>query len=306
MNLVLDRLWDQQNRTLVLVICAGMIALIAIADWLTAPYLSLGFLYLFPVMLAAGFQPRPSIVALGVVCALLSEAFSSLNAEGRIVRLIFEILALSASGLFVSELVRSRRLTRQTQERLRVLINTSPAAIVLADRSGVIELANRAADDFLLPALGSLLGQSIYSFLPELRNAFGNDGARNLRTSMQCEVHRGDDEKFIAEMWFSTWREKGQSKLAAIIGQLGDQPSDNVRTSIDAENNGVDRPRLNDRQATVLRLVFEGHSNREISSRLDLTSSAVKNTIQQLFAKTGVNSRSQMVRVALERYHDLL
>jgi DNA-binding CsgD family transcriptional regulator len=37
-----------------------------------------------------------------------------------------------------------------------------------------------------------------------------------------------------------------------------------------------------------------------------MTPSGVKNTIQQLFTKGGVNNRSQLVRVALERYRDLL
>jgi DNA-binding CsgD family transcriptional regulator len=32
----------------------------------------------------------------------------------------------------------------------------------------------------------------------------------------------------------------------------------------------------------------------------------VKNTLQQLFAKTEVRTRSQLVRVALERYRELL
>jgi len=34
--------------------------------------------------------------------------------------------------------------------------------------------------------------------------------------------------------------------------------------------------------------------------------SSVKATLQQLFSKTGVRTRSQLVRVALERYKDLL
>ena len=37
------------------------------------PYVSLGFLYLFPIMLAAGFLPRWSIALLGVGCAILSD-----------------------------------------------------------------------------------------------------------------------------------------------------------------------------------------------------------------------------------------
>ena len=69
---------------------------------------------------------------------------------------------------------------------------------------------------------------------------------------------------------------------------------------------GAERPSLNDRQVAVLQRVLEGLPNREIASRLEMTPSAVKNTLQQLFSKAEVNNRSQLVRVALERYWDLL
>jgi two-component system, NarL family, nitrate/nitrite response regulator NarL len=57
---------------------------------------------------------------------------------------------------------------------------------------------------------------------------------------------------------------------------------------------------LNDRQRDVLQGVFEGLSNKEIAARLDISEPYVKAILQQLFNKTGVRSRSQLVRVALE------
>lgn len=50
----------------------------ALVDW-TKPYVSLGFLYLFPIILAAGFLPRWAIGSLGSGCAILAEVFSSLD-----------------------------------------------------------------------------------------------------------------------------------------------------------------------------------------------------------------------------------
>jgi DNA-binding NarL/FixJ family response regulator len=58
---------------------------------------------------------------------------------------------------------------------------------------------------------------------------------------------------------------------------------------------------LNARERTVLKAVFEGLSNRDIAAKLFTTEGAVKATMQQLFDKTGVRSRSQLVRIALER-----
>jgi two-component system, NarL family, nitrate/nitrite response regulator NarL len=55
-----------------------------------------------------------------------------------------------------------------------------------------------------------------------------------------------------------------------------------------------------------MRLVVQGLANKEIGAQLQVSESAVKNTLQQLFAKSEVRTRSQLVRVALERYRDLL
>jgi DNA-binding NarL/FixJ family response regulator len=64
--------------------------------------------------------------------------------------------------------------------------------------------------------------------------------------------------------------------------------------------------RLSEREREVLRDVFEGLANKEIAVRLQVSESSVKATLQQLFSKTGVRTRSQLVRVALEKYRDSL
>jgi DNA-binding NarL/FixJ family response regulator len=60
-------------------------------------------------------------------------------------------------------------------------------------------------------------------------------------------------------------------------------------------------PALNNREEAVLQGVFEGLTNKEIAAHLDISESYVKAVLQQLFAKTGVRTRSQLVRVALEK-----
>ncbi len=62
------------------------------------------------------------------------------------------------------------------------------------------------------------------------------------------------------------------------------------------------RSRFTERDRLVLRCVFEGLSNKEIAERLKISESAVKASLQQLFSKTGVRTRSQLVRVALEHH----
>jgi len=66
------------------------------------------------------------------------------------------------------------------------------------------------------------------------------------------------------------------------------------------------RSKFTERERQVLSFVFEGLANKQIADRLQISETAVKASLQQLFAKTGVRTRSQLVRVALEQYRDQL
>lgn len=59
---------------------------------------------------------------------------------------------------------------------------------------------------------------------------------------------------------------------------------------------------LTERERQVLKGVFAGLSNKEIGTQLKISEASVKSALQQLFIKTGVRTRSQLVRVALEEY----
>ena len=58
------------------------------------------------------------------------------------------------------------------------------------------------------------------------------------------------------------------------------------------------------RERQVLSFVFEGLANKEIAARIGVSEASVKSTLQQLFSKTGVRTRSQLVRIVLEQYRD--
>ena len=58
---------------------------------------------------------------------------------------------------------------------------------------------------------------------------------------------------------------------------------------------------LTQRERFVLQGVFEGLSNKEIAAQLQISEGSVKAVLQQLFDKTGVRTRAQLVRIALER-----
>lgn len=295
----LESIWEIRNRNRVLSASAAVVVIIAVVDWATYPYVSLGFLYLFPIIAAAGFLPRWVIAVVAIGCAILSEIFSSLPRS--YVRLGFEALALAGCGLFMAELIRNRRLNADSQRRLQVLVETSPAAIVTVDERGTIELANKAAADLLDPRSGQVVGGPIAAFLPDLHHAIRWEEAPQFRASMQCRAHRSNGESFLADVWFSTYVEGGAHKLAAIITDATENSSMDNHAPAERESTP-----LNHREIDVLRLLVQGLGNKEIAGRMNLSESTVKNTLQQLFAKTGVRTRSQLVRVAMEQYRHLL
>ena len=53
-----------------------------------------------------------------------------------------------------------------------------------------------------------------------------------------------------------------------------------------------ERSALNSREAEVLRLLVQGLANKEIASHTEMSESGVKKTLQQLFAKTDVRTRT--------------
>lgn len=70
---------------------------------------------------------------------------------------------------------------------------------------------------------------------------------------------------------------------------------------IGAKSSGTPaRAEFTEREAVVLRLVWEGLGNKEIGVELGCSETAVKGILQQLFRKTGTHMRAQLVRFVLE------
>ena len=65
---------------------------------------------------------------------------------------------------------------------------------------------------------------------------------------------------------------------------------------------GISIPRFTPRERQILRGVFAGLSNKEIAFQHGISEPLVKAVLQQLFEKTGVRTRVQLVRVAIEKY----
>src|SRR6266404_3990266 len=64
---------------------------------------------------------------------------------------------------------------------------------------------------------------------------------------------------------------------------------------------GVTRVQLTPREMATLRLMADGKANKEIASELDISERTVKTHLAHLFAKLGVASRTEAVKVATRR-----
>ena len=90
---------------------AGLLtALIAICDRGIEGNIPLGFLYLFPMLLAGGVMTRWQIALSAALCTFLTELFDSFDwSLAGIPRDILIFSAFFGMGLFVYEIVRSRQ-----------------------------------------------------------------------------------------------------------------------------------------------------------------------------------------------------
>ena len=76
-----------------------------------------------------------------------------------------------------------------------------------------------------------------------------------------------------------------------------------IETSSIAQRDARDRAQtLTSRQSEVMRGILDGLSNKEIAVAINASESSVKAVIQELFRKAGVRTRSQLVRIAIEKH----
>lgn len=221
------------------------IVVIAVLDWKVKPNVSLGFLYVFPILFLSLFSPRRQIVAVATACGVLREVLSPLAWDGdATARMLMGLVAFLGAGLFVSELARNRRLAvehaaqlkqqialrEEVEEELRVLVESSPAAIFTLDGEGRILLANEAAHR-LLAFEEPMQGERIDPYLGALVSALERQPSL-LRTNMECIGRRRNGEVFLAHIWFSTYQTLAGTRLAAIVLDASEQLRDREESGL--------------------------------------------------------------------------
>lgn len=215
-------------------IAALMIALIALIDAHVTAQIPLGFLYLAPMLVAGASFGRVEVSLVAALCAWLAEAYDdfSWGPNTGLPRDLLYLAAFLCMGLFMHEITRSRKLAvrhmreleremtarRDAEEQLKVLVDSSPAAILTTSSDGSVLLANDAASRIFGLEPGQLPGLSIRDYLPSLVNVAASDSTRQaFRTAMQCRGRRADGEVFQADVWFSTYVTSAGPRLAALV-----------------------------------------------------------------------------------------
>jgi PAS domain S-box-containing protein len=186
-------------------------------------------------MMLAALVLRPwEAAGLALFCAFLRSRFDVPSSRTEVyLRFVFASASYFASALFVSALVRNRRLVaehlsrieneqklrREAEEQLRVLVASSPAAILTLDEKGMVLAANHAACALLaIPDEEMLEGRLIDKYLPVLADALRMETMpEGFRTAAQCQGQRENGEIFLAHTWFSSYESPQGTRLAAIV-----------------------------------------------------------------------------------------
>lgn len=222
----------------VLTVASVLIAAIALADWRIEFNATLGFLYLFPLVLLGTVLDWWMLLLAAIGCTWLSDWLDPFSGDTREARDVLIFLTLAVTGLLSWAGIRAyRRETesllrlqeeaaarRAAEEQLKFLIESSPAAVLTMSSEGEILLANPAAHRLLGLEEGLLPGKRITRYVPALGSVPSiDDGARIFRTEMQTRGQRENGDVFLADVFFSTYRTAAGPRLAALLIDASDQ-----------------------------------------------------------------------------------
>jgi two-component system sensor kinase FixL len=236
------------RRGLIYVISGALVVLIAYSDS-QLEQVSIGFLYVLPILMASATLRGWQIVVFSLACALLREWYSPLyGTPAAGARVVIGAAGFALAGYFVSELNRQRQTVaahlrereRQMQLRLdaerqlEVVIETSPLGILTLNNEGRVMLANSSAQH-LLRLEQPLSGQEIRPYLPILERFLNmRHSTADLRTAVESRGQRADGEPFLAHLWLSTFASGTSSRVAAFIWDSTENLRDREGTGLDS------------------------------------------------------------------------
>lgn len=216
---------------MVLVRAAMLIAIIALTDWRIEFNATLGFLYMFPLVLLGTICGWWQLILAAAFCTFLSDQLDPFPFDTQFPRDSLIFLTLATTGLLSRDVAKGyrreveslRRMAKEVvarqsvEEQLEFLIESSPAAVLTMNSEGDILLANPAAHR-LFGASESLSGKKITRYIPALGNVPAIDDTNKVfRAEMQARGQRESGEIFLTNVFFSTYTTPVGPRLAALL-----------------------------------------------------------------------------------------
>lgn len=223
----------------------ALVAALSAVEWYSRLDFSLGVLYTIPVLIASAVLNRWQIVLFGLLAAMARAPFTPAASPLEfLLKFAMASIAYVALGLLLVEMSNNRRrliesfaqlqleqrLRRRAQEQLRILADSSPAAILTLDAEARVLAANRAAHDMLGVPAGHLAGMPVDASFPMFAQALkvaSND--RLIRTSVTGWARRGEDHHFPIQAWISVYGHGEERCLAAIVVDMSEEVRDRER-----------------------------------------------------------------------------
>jgi PAS domain S-box-containing protein len=219
---------------------AVLIALIALADWKVEFNATLGFLYIFPMVVLGTVLGWWQLILAAVFCTFLSDRLDPFPMDMESARDLLIFLTLAVTGLLSLNLTKSFRRERESlaaqrsaEQQLEFLIESSPAAVLTMSAQGEILLANPAAHRLLGASRASLPGKSISRYVPALGSIPSvGDTDKIFRTEMQARGQKDNGEAFLADIFFSTYATPAGPRLAALLVDTSEHLREREETSL--------------------------------------------------------------------------
>jgi len=234
MKLLRAKPWySEANAQRFVSLCFLAIALLGIANAIVWLNLGFAFLYLVPLVLAAPFLSRWQAIAIAGICTVFAEGFSHLLdgylwiPRAACIFITYTFVALlvremtvyrRAAALRLQELEADFLQLHHAEQRLELLMNSTPVGIITVGADGTILSSNRAAHQIFDVGTGGLNGRSIDAFLPAAH-------AIQYKPGMTVEISGApaSGEALNARLWTSAFRRDGADLTMMVIAPVTSQ-----------------------------------------------------------------------------------